>query len=308
MVEPSAESPHSLHAELPVFPNRDFDLVFDKVGWPLATLSDVSEEFLRKTLSGALTTFLGNKSIDNIYRTYFKDKSFDLHEGERLDFRVARFVEAQVSFFNSANSFVSDGETGPYGRNIAMWTLLRLKFSLRLIRTCAQRGGLFETASIARSALEQLAWAFQIRDLDVVDQIISASATKSITNLKPLFLMAGHYYGWLSDHTHWAYEAHSKVYSTNGKFSVHTLANSELKAKSLLLLLITVKLSYAVLKVVAEEARGNEAWMGLVRLHEQNETMAENLATEICELAKQTCPDDGDFYVLLSCLRSIGES
>ena len=308
MIESPKNLRHGLSVELPLFPNKDFDLVFDQIGWPIATQSDVPEEFVRKTLSGAVTTFLGNKSIDHVYRTYYKEKSFDLHEGERLDFRVADFVESQISFFNSVSSFVSDGDPGPYGRTITMWTLLRLKFSLKLIRTCAQRGGLFETASIGRSALEQLAWAFRIKDIEDVDQIISTSATKSISELRTLFPMVGRYYGWLSEHTHWAYGAHSKVHFTEGKSNVHVLANSELKAKSLMLLLIAVQLSYQVLRVISEEARGRDEWLRLSKLHEREESKAISLATEINELASHECPDDEDFSFLFSCLRSIGES
>jgi hypothetical protein len=304
MVNSQKEMQSRLTQELPIFPNEDFDLVFGKLGWPLATNSNVPEEFLRMILAGGTTCFLGNRSIDNVYRKYFKEKAFEVHDGQRLDYKVAKFANERIAFFNAASSFVSDGGSGPLGRTIAIWTLVRFKFSLKILLTCAQRGGLFETATLSRSILEQIAWSFRIRVLDDSDEIASIAATKSIGELKTVFLPAGQLYGWLSNHAHWAYEAHSKVYVRETKWHRHVLADSTLKAKSLIVVLIICELAIKMWKTITEETLGPDAWEPFFILHNADTVDAPQLVAEICALAGQEDSGDDDFSLLLSFLNS----
>jgi hypothetical protein len=308
MAPAQARQRSKLERELPIFPNTDFDLVFDKIGWPIATNSDVPEEFLRMSLAGTTTCYLGNRSIDYVYKKYFKEKTFDVHDGSRLDYRTKQYLLKRISFFDFANSFVADGKPSHFGQEIAMWTLLRLKFSLRLLLTCAQRGGLFESASIGRSVFEQVAWSFRIRNLDDTDDITSTSSTKSIGELKSVFGQAGQFYGWLSDHAHWAYVAHSKVHFTEKQYHRHLLANSALKAKSLLVIVVLIQLAFEVLQTIALETRNSDDWDGLLRLHEQSRLAPHAIVREIFELADEEHPDDSDFAILKSFIDSIGVS
>ncbi|WJH41329.1 hypothetical protein N7E02_13025 [Aliirhizobium terrae] len=78
--------------------------------------------------------------------------------------------------------------------------------------------------------LEQVAWAFAVRNIDDVAKVQRFAATKSIGVLNSNFPIVGRLYGWMSGHAHWGYDAHSKVITSKDGFSGAWLFNTEFKA------------------------------------------------------------------------------
>jgi hypothetical protein len=275
-----------LEGELPLFQLRDFDILLNQ-SWPVGVDSDYPSE-LRVRLSAASLSFnAGNQSIDYFRRHYLNDLVYEEAPRNRLDKRIALFLSQDLERLEKALDPLAP-ENGSLGQMVSKWTFLRTPFSFRLAVTCAQRGALFECLAIVRMILEQMAWALDVRNLDDRDAIVSRRATQSINTLKLVHPAAGPFYGWLSAHAHWTYDAHIKgFHATKDKIGM-LLANSLYKAQSLgaiLVLLAIADAAYDCLRVS----------LGSTAKAESNASIVSILIRELKALA----PDDQDLQHLL---------
>lgn len=123
---------------------------------------------------------------------------------------------------------------------------MRIPFSIEFLLSSANRGAFFESAAIARMILEQIAWANSVDPLEDFESVQKTSATKSIGPLKDKFDGAGRLYGWLSVHTHWAYEGHVKAMHLEDGVTSSLFATSKFKACSLALTALILVLAIKV--------------------------------------------------------------
>jgi hypothetical protein len=147
---------------------------------------------------------------------------------------------------------VTQSEGKRLGEIVCEWTFFRLPFAINFIVSCANRGAFFETASIGRMALEQMAWAAKIDKFDDRDAIQNESATRAIGSFRKSCPVAGRLYGWLSVHAHWAYEGHIKAWHMDEEGQLGALfATPEFKARSLalsILLAVIAEKTFIALK------------------------------------------------------------
>jgi hypothetical protein len=198
---------------------------------------------LREMISAAAITYqLQNKSIDNVRRTYLADVKYEEDPGgdRRVD-RILRgeslaLVNASVEFLRQYPTAISRQPT--MGEWIGDLTLLRVSYSFERAYAEADKGALYESVAIARMILEQIAWAYAVRDLDDVEQIRKKGTTRAIGEVARKFPVVGRLYGWMSNHAHWGYDAHVKVITHRDDFAGAIFASSEFKAVAYSMLLV----------------------------------------------------------------------
>jgi hypothetical protein len=230
----------------PIFSYEDYDFTFHKSAWPIGLKSTYPEELVRRVGAAMISLQMGNSAIDYTYKKYLKDHTYEMDDGSRLDLRLSREIKKKTSLLSALISEVTGLGPKKDGQFICEWTFLRIPFSINFLLSCANRGAFFESAAIARMALEQIGWANSVDPLEDFESVQKTSATKSIGALKDRFGGAGRLYGWLSVHTHWAYEGHVKAMHLEDGVTSSLFATSKFKACSLVLTALILVLAVKV--------------------------------------------------------------
>lgn len=233
----------ALSDQLPLFQLRDFDVLLNQ-GVPVGIDSDYPSELRVRLTAASLSFQMGNKSIDYVAKRYLSDLVYSVTPRDRLDKRIAALLKQQLTQLDKVLGTLAP-ETSVLGQMVSKWTLMRVPFSFDFAITCAQRGALFECLAIVRMVLEQVAWSLDIRHLDDFDEIISREATQSIRVIRSIHPAAGPFYGWLSDHAHWNYDAHIKAFEAGVGTIVMRLADSLYKAQALSAILVLFTITRA---------------------------------------------------------------
>jgi hypothetical protein len=238
-MEPSPE----LTRQLPIFQMRDFDILLNQ-SWPLGVDSGYPSE-LRVRLSAASLSFsMGNKSIDHFRKHYLNDLSYPVSPQDRLDKKIAHSLKDGLQKLHEVLSNL-EPPAPKLGHMVSKWTFMRIPFSFDLALTCAQRGALFECLAIVRMILEQIAWALEVRSWDDFDAITTRQAQQSLRSLKSVHFAAGNFYGWLSNHAHWTYDAHIKAFHHSPGQIGMRLADPLYKGQALGALLVMFEIVHA---------------------------------------------------------------
>lgn len=236
-----------LIAEFPLFQHGEYDFYFPNAHWQIGLKSSYPESLKKKVAAVLISEFVGLKSIDNIMKTYMRDVSYPVAAESRLDLRVREFVSKRISAFDGQLYALSISFNGKLSGNtvIGLLTLKRAVFSMDLLAYCGQRGALFEGVAIARMMLEQIAWAFSVANSLDENAVHKISATQSISALKTQIACAGEFYGWLSQHAHWKFDAHKKAVITNDKEKIgHMFGSSYFKATVFCAMLILTQIYF----------------------------------------------------------------
>lgn len=199
-----------LVSQFPLFQMRDFDVLLNQ-GLPIGIDSEYPSE-LRARLSAASLSFnMGNKSVDHFRKHYLANLKYPVSSPDRLDKKIADSIKDELQELYKILEDLEPPEP-KLGHMVAKWTFTRIPFSFGHSLTCAQRGALFECLAIVRMILEQAAWALEIRNSDDFNEITTRQAQQSLRSLRSVHPAAGNFYGWLSAHAHWTYDAHIKAF------------------------------------------------------------------------------------------------
>ena len=137
--------------------------------------------------------------------------------------------------------------------------------------------------------------------MTTTEEIVSISATKSIAELKVVAPSVGNFYGWLSEHSHWTYNAHEKAYFVERNKHFHIFADSASKAKALLLLLVLQSVARKTLEFLFVEYLGHNAWVEFLSKNlESTDASLFALTSELVALSKIDNSVDEDFEILAS--------
>jgi hypothetical protein len=221
--------------QFPIFSYEDYDFEFKKRGYPIGLKSTYPEELIQRVSAARLSYLMHLSSVDYTRKQYLKDKKYEMNDGSRLDLRVSAALKKRTELLSELLARLSERPEKSHGEIVGEWTLLRVPFATKILLSCANRGALFESVSIARMLLEQVAWAIKINTLDDIEKIQSTSATKAVLHLKTICPSAGRLYGWLSSHAHWMYEGHVKAMDFDDGRMVALFATSKFKRQALAL-------------------------------------------------------------------------
>lgn len=241
-----------LHEHFPIFVQKDFENVLTQEGWQIGINGDCPSELRRRLIAASLSYQIGNKSIDHVAKRYLSEVSYQEADPDRLDRQIERFITSRVDIQRDRLVDLTDREETSVVAIMAEWTLLRVPFSTYCALSCAHRGALFESLALCRALLEQVAWAVKVHQLDDPERVMRQSATGAITDLKRVHPNAGEFYGWLSNHAHWAYDAHVKALDLKTERVGILLANSLYKITAFCALLVLLDVTWSVHEFIFE--------------------------------------------------------
>lgn len=167
-----------------------------------------------KIVAASLSEEVGINSVDYVLKRYLKkgpaqsEQEPTKHERERQIY-LSSYYKSKDYLLRMFNKLETNSrpepQLGQFGAALVIERLPITLFSAHLLYDLGHR---FEGHAISRYALEQIAWAFSIRDMNDVDSIKKVNSTKSISELKKLSPDVGRMYGMLSDKVHANYDDH----------------------------------------------------------------------------------------------------
>ncbi|MCH7540099.1 MAG: hypothetical protein IH999_06850 [Proteobacteria bacterium] len=226
--------------QFPLFPHVDFDMVISEEAWPVGVSARYASQYNRRVAAGALSYVMQLKSVDYTLKRYLGNVFYQEFENDRLDFRISSGVKTLTTSVEDRLKLLGEREGEPIGTVMCDVTLVRLNAAFNAMLTLANRGFLFEAAAVCRMAVVQTAWAAYCFGLEDGDRVKNASASRAITRLKKIYPSIGTFYGWLSNHLHWEYEAQLKVLSLGDKLVKSIIASSKFKVSALIMTLVAV--------------------------------------------------------------------
>jgi hypothetical protein len=236
MPNTKSQSANALRSEFPLFQQRDFENLLNHAAWPVGVPSDLPEELWKRLCAASVSYEACNESVDYHKKRYLKEHTYVSGPHNRLDRSIQNAVLDGIRKRNDAiadNNRTSNNRTSetsaPIGRVIGDCTLARTHFSVSCAFSCANKGALFESLVITRMNIEQLAWICAIAKFDTAEEVIAQTSTKSLSSLKVLYPSSGEFYGWLSSHAHWKFEAHLKAFDFSSEEIATLLATREFK-------------------------------------------------------------------------------
>lgn len=168
----------------------------------IAVPPDSSTQLKRNLLAAAKAYFMGYRSIDHVLKKYGPSWNLEIKLSRKQEVLndMLRDITNKV---RQIREWMDKIENKPdkVGLFAAGAALIRLETSFRAAKALIKRGYNFEALGICRLILEQMAWAYNIHELED-GTVFKILPTKSIAKLKNLIPNAGHLYGLLSKQAH----------------------------------------------------------------------------------------------------------
>lgn len=169
-------------------------------------ISNEADPDLKKMLFAALKTYMiGNESIDRVLKKYGDSWNFPITKvPKHLKFihKILDLTLQELSAFSSkmykAHSLSPD-RVGVIAADVA---LERILSSFEAISFLLRRGFSIEARILARTILEQTAWAYKAYSLDDPREILKIDSKKCISELKTIDSQVGYLYGEFSRYVH----------------------------------------------------------------------------------------------------------
>lgn len=156
------EPPSSLADQFPLYVNGEFDFCFQNFDGEIALDSRLSTDLKKKIVAAFIGERAGLKSIDYVLRSYLQQVEYPDQSGPRLDREVREHVKRSMDLVANAATTLSFEPNKPGPFHIALFGLVRAKFSMEICCYAVQRGALFEAVACQRMMLEKLAFASRI--------------------------------------------------------------------------------------------------------------------------------------------------
>lgn len=159
-------------------------------------------ELKKRILAAAKSYHLGIQSIDYFLKKYgpYWDLEIELSRNQEVLRDMLRDVINQIRQTREWMDKIED-KPDKVGLFAAGAALIRLETSFKAAKTLIKRGYNFEALGICRLILEQIAWAYNVHELED-KMVFEINPTKSIAELKKLLPNVGRVYGLLSDEAH----------------------------------------------------------------------------------------------------------
>ncbi|MEE8453321.1 MAG: hypothetical protein V3R90_00915 [Limibaculum sp.] len=231
-----------------IYPSEDFDVVL--MPFKIGVSSSYGPELVRRAFGAQLSLFMQLRSIDRILKKYVPEDFPNSIERDRSDEEIRAAcihgIESELNRIKVDNEI--NDQPRPLGYIIGDATLARFPFSLRQAFTMANRGALFECLCIVRMIMEQCAWACQITNMDDSPELEKTRGNNMIGALNIAHPNAGRFYGWLSAHAHWHFEAHGKSFAYADKYVGSILTSRSFKMLSFGALIVLTEVIERCLK------------------------------------------------------------
>jgi len=261
MANRKSQSANAVRSEFPLFQRRDFEKLLNHAAWPVGVPSDLPEELWKRLCAASVSYQAGNESVDYHKKRYLKEHNYVPGPHHRLDRSIQNAVLDGIRKRTDAvaDNVRTNETSAPIGMVIGDGTLARTHFSVSCAFSCANKGALYESLVITRMNIEQLAWICAIAKFDTVEEVVNQTTTKSLSSLKVLYPSSGEFYGWLSSHAHWKFEAHLKAFDFSSDEFATLLATHEFKLVAFAALVVLYDVFLKALETVRASSRKAEA-------------------------------------------------
>ena len=188
----------TLRARFAVSPLVDTEIDVGAMGW--AALTPEADHEVRLSVTAAvIAEFMGYKSIDRVRKKLVKDAR--VHEPRDAGLReiCARFLALYDAFYRTFRPRENE-RMGVFAFDLAM---IRSRASIELMLVTARQGFLIEPCLIARSLVEQFAYAWRVWPSDEDEIIFQTKPQSVIAGLKSIHPAVGRAYGLLSALAHY---------------------------------------------------------------------------------------------------------
>lgn len=233
-----------IEKDVTVSVGEEFDNVVGWNGLEVGLRSHYPSEMARRVKGAVGSYFMHLSSVDYYLKRYLHedDNEQSFHKvscSYRLDEVIKHIIEIIYNEVQKQTSVpLDDGAV----RLAADLSLMRFPSTLFGTLCLANRGLFYETATVARFALEQLAWVYASTSSAQLEDVFELEAEKAISNLKKLLPTSGKLYGRLSKYSHWRHSTHEKFVSIDeNDQTTSTIFRSDwfvLEAFALILVLI----------------------------------------------------------------------
>ena len=206
------------------------DAEIDVAGLGLVGLHPEIDHDLRVSITAAvIARYQGYASVDYVRKRYLGETEKFESGDTGLRHLVTEFASAFDRFYRSFPAR-SDEPIGIFAFDLAF---VRSLESVKLLLSTARQGFLIEPCLIARSLMEQFAYAIAVWDAKDDDTVFSTKPQRSLEKLKRVQPSAGRAYGYLSELSHYNPKFHSsfigkddgsQVLQRSYKFKITSLA------------------------------------------------------------------------------------
>jgi len=241
--QPSESPAGSLADNFPIYLADDFDFTFPGIGWTIG-LRSTYPNILKKRIASAAISLMMGISAERVEKKYLHNVEYEEPPTNRLDLVIDKFIKHQIEVLDNALDQFKISTEDSFGQFVAKFTLLRTLFSLQALLSSSHKGALYESAALARLALEQIAFAHSVFHSMHLENIQHTKPQRCISALKNIPGNGGYLYGWLSEHAHWMYDAHAKAISITGDQVGIVYRSSSFKIKSMSISLSILYLLY----------------------------------------------------------------
>jgi hypothetical protein len=178
---------------------------FEVVGSPrnnVAIHSDASLELKRYVAAAVIAHQLGLRSLDYALKKYAKDLNLKPHTDKERNLcteileQVKNNIDQTIEWMDKV-----ENKPGRIGLFSAVAALMRLQASFAIASSLIKRGYNFEALSICRLILEQVAWAYDVHELED-ETVFKRNPSNSIAKLKKILPEMGRLYGLLCKQVH----------------------------------------------------------------------------------------------------------
>ncbi|WP_370031671.1 hypothetical protein [Qipengyuania mesophila] len=182
-----------------------FDAEIEVGGMGLVALHpNVGHDLRMKVTAAAISHFQGYGSIDYVLKRYLKGLPEHFSRDVGIRKTLGLYAEAYDKFYRSFPPR-SGERLGVFAFDLAF---VRSHESIRLLLNTARQGFLIEPCLIARSLVEQYAYAVAVWDSDEDDIVFGTKPQSAIRYLKPAQPKIGQAYGLLSEYSHYHPDFH----------------------------------------------------------------------------------------------------
>ncbi|MCU1028637.1 hypothetical protein [Stenotrophomonas maltophilia] len=222
---------------------------------------DAPDEFKRRVWSAALSYVDGNRSMDYYFKRYGHLAVFPQPDPSRVRlstvFQKCR-IEVDRVAAQLANGVEREAHLGLFAAESA---LMRLKPSFEYASFLLMQGATYESAAILRLCLEQVAWAYDIHEID--DRtIFDKNPTRSISKLKNVESRVGRLYSHLSDYTHIQPRLQREYIDFSGEYAAVRFRDFEAALEMSNTYIEVVDVYVAVTEYVSRKYfSGGQAWL-----------------------------------------------
>ena len=224
--------------EFPLSPNVFFDVATsDMFGMPIGFKSSYPVDLKERVVAAAMSYHL-QVGVDYCKRKHVSPPEKRTAADTSPDTFNAQFTATCLDSVRRKLDDVeaNSSDNAKVGLVVADLTFLRCHYSLQNAFELANRGALFESLSVGRTILEQLAWAHSIASESDEILISRTKAQKSIAQLKEVSPAVGDLYGYLSEHCHWTFESHVPIITSKSGKAAAMLASVNFKVEAIVAL------------------------------------------------------------------------